>query len=559
MRQLSQLIGCSGLARVLFLGAVVAACGDEDTAIVTPPPAEGTPSDGAGDGTPNDGAGDGDGSEGGSNGTPPDTTNGNGEDPDPVVDEGDLGGFRQVFAGPTGATGVRNLYGLTFSSVGEHAGKLYASGVAESGNVVVLRFAADGTLDGSFGEGGVADTGSAGATYGVVELASGELIVQGNGAGEVFLIKLDTSGAVDAAFGRVVVFGWAAADLEVIEAACAAAAADPENADLGAACTALWPAAVAPTFAPRPLYTGWDILLDTVTTPGTEKIVVFGYGAPARVESGEQRADDDRWVARVLASDGSPDPAFNGGAAFSADVAGALAADGARRGFIDSDGSLISAGYTNFGDGNNAVLIRLAPDGSLDTSFGFDTMTDPSTLQGGMTRFNPFVGPGAMAEVYSVVKQASGRYVTTGYGVSNLNVTTIENDLLSFGVMPGGLDTAWLDEGVSVVQSETEQSIIEGGTWDGGRAFRENGRDLVLLADGRTLQVGCYNDYAAVFVMNADGGLDESFGGGGKLVFDAAAGVTHTAPLFAVTQSGSGRIATTASGDFLAIFEAQAN
>jgi hypothetical protein len=107
------------------------------------------------------------------------------------------------------------------------------------------------------------------------------------------------------------------------------------------------------------------------------------------------------------------------------------------------------------------------------------------------------------------------------------------------------------------VQSETDQSVIEAGTWDGGRHFRENGRDLVLLADGRTFQVGCYNDYASVFVMAADGGLDDSFGAGGKMVFDTGASVTHTAPFFAVTQSPDGRIATTASGDFLAIFAVQ--
>src|SRR5690606_22351478 len=140
---------------------------------------------------------------------------------------------------------------------------------------------------------------------------------------------------------------------------CAAAAADPENTELGEACTALWPAAVAPAFSARPSYTAWDIQLDTVTTPGTEKIVVFGYGAPPKVDGEEQRTDDDRWVTRVLASDGSIDPEFNGGAPFTADVAGLNASDGARRGFLDSDGSLISAGYTNFGEGNNAVLIRL--------------------------------------------------------------------------------------------------------------------------------------------------------------------------------------------------------
>ncbi len=553
MRQFVRQSVLGSAARVVFIGGFVGAsalagCGGDDSSVIAmEPPAAAGGDDGAPGDAPSDGDGSGD--DGQTVGETPDPSAGTGDD-------GDDSGISAVFAGPTGAAGVRNLYGLTYSRVGEHAGKLYASGVGESGNVVVLRVNADGGLDTAFGNGGWVDTGAVGNSYGVVELANGELVVQGNGAGQVFLLKLDPSGALDEGFGRVVVLGWDAADVDAIETACAAAAADAENAELATACTTLWPSAVAPAFTPRPSYTSWDIQLDTVTTPGTEKIVVFAFGAPAKAESG-QRADDDRWVARVLASDGSPDPAFNAGAPFGVDVAGLERSDGGRRGFIDADGSLVSAGYTDFGEGNNAVLIRLTPDGTPDASFGFDGVADPSTLQSGMTRFNPFVGPGAMAEVYSVVKQPSGRYVTTGYGVSNFNVSTIENDLLSFGVMPNGLDSAWSDEGVSVVQSEVDQSVIEAGTWDGGRAFRENGRDLVLLPDGRTFQVGCYNDYASVFVMAAEGGLDASFGAAGKMVFDTGASVTHTAPFFAVTQSPDGRIATTASGDFLAIFAVQ--
>jgi uncharacterized delta-60 repeat protein len=468
-------------------------------------------------------------------------------------------GVTPIFAGPTAAAGVRNLYGLVYSNVGEQAGKLYASGVGENGNVVLLRLAADGALDASFGDAGMVDTGSAGNSYGVVELASGDLIVQGNGDGQVFLVKISSAGELDASFGRVAVLQWSAADLEAIDTACASAAAAVEDTELAAACTALWPAAVAPMFNLRPAYTSWDIQLETVTGAGTEKIVVFAHGAPPRAESGVQRTDDDRWITRVLASDGSPDPDFNAGSPFSVDVAGLAASDGGRRGLVESDGSLISAGYTNFGEGNNGIIIRLNPDGTPDASFGFDTEAEPSTLQPGLTRFNPFVGPDAAAEVYSVVKQESGRYVTTGYGVSNFNISTIENDLLSFGLTPSGLDPVWGEEGAAVVQSEVDQSVIEAGTWDGGRAFRENGRDLLLLADGRTLQVGCYNDFASVVVFGPDGALDESFGTGGKLVFDAANETTHTAPFFAVTQSVDGRIAASASGNFVAIFDVPAS
>jgi uncharacterized delta-60 repeat protein len=468
-----------------------------------------------------------------------------------------------VFAGGTGVNGISNLYGLTYAAVGAHAGKLYASGVL-GGNVVLLRLDADGSVDETFGDGGVAESGVSGVTYGVVELENGDLIVQGNGGGETFLVKFDSAGELDVTFGRVVVFGWDPTDRDAIGDACSAAAADPAEDALVEACTDLWPAATAPEFAERPSYTSWGIQRDT--SGAVEKVVVFAFGSPAKASAGTQRADNDRWIARVLASDGAHDPDFNGGAPFTIDVADLAGPDNARRGLVEPDGAIVSGGYTDWGSGNNVVLIRLNGSGTLDSDFGFDTVADPSTLQPGMTRFNPFTGPGTpMAEAYAVLRQGPGRYVTTGYGWSNHEVSTVENDLVSFRVLPTGVDTTWGQDGSVAIQSETDQSAIDSGTWtvsesthgasSDGRVHRENGRDLTLLPGGATFHVGCYNDYASVHVLDEDGAPLESFGDRGMIVFDKSHDVTHTAPFFAVARSREGRIATTAQGDFLAIFD----
>ena len=101
---------------------------------------------------------------------------------------------------------------------------------------------------------------------------------------------------------------------------------------------------------------------------GGERLVVFGLGtAPAA--SG--RTDNDRYVVRLNAQDGTPDTQFNGGAPVSFHSSGTLS-DNARRGLVEDDGSIVSAGYTNLGDGlgNHVFLIRLNADGSLDTGFG---------------------------------------------------------------------------------------------------------------------------------------------------------------------------------------------
>src|SRR5690606_7583708 len=234
--------------------------------------------------------------------------------------------------------GASNLYGLTYSA----DGKLYVSGtVDDEGDpaVALWRLDTEGNIDESFGDDGVVvrnlGAGSD-ASYGVVELANGDLVVHGTLDGRVFLMKFDDEGAL-VTEPTFVEFGWSEADLDA---------------------------------------------------------------------SDEQRTDNDRWVARVLASDFSADASFNGGQAFGVDVDGANAADNTRRGFVEADGKILSAGYTNFGEGNHVALMRLTPSGQLDGTFGFGTTTD----QDGLTRFQPFSGAGAMSEAYSAVK-VGNRYI----------------------------------------------------------------------------------------------------------------------------------------------------
>src|SRR5690606_29999038 len=86
--------------------------------------------------------------------------------------------------------------------------------------------------------------------------------------------------------------------------------------------------------------------------------------------------------------------------------------DNGRRGIVEADGSILSAGYANFGEGfgNHVVLLRLLDDGAPDASFGFGIAAP------GATRFNPFIDDGGMAECYAVGRQSKGLIVTTGYG-----------------------------------------------------------------------------------------------------------------------------------------------
>ena len=445
---------------------------------------------------------------------------------------------------------VNDLRGLTFAK----SGKIYGSGhvgadASVDRELAVVRLNADGTPDDSFGDEGVVTfnlrarivedvpTGGGGASgeggaggagptetvvndgdeqsIGIVELDNGDLIVQANvrdeaGKGtDVVLLRLDSDGELVTSFGdagmKKLDFGWTDGD------------------------KASWALETGPSDQ------AWGLSLDS--SGDQEKVVVFGFG-PAKVgqmttgNAPVQRTDNDRYVARLLADDGSLDPDFNDGEVFSFNSGGVFS-DGARRGLVEADGSIVSSGYTNYGEGlgNHIVLIRLRPDGTPDANFGFGIAAP------GVVRSNPFLDDGGVAECYALGKQSSGRYVTVGYGratVANGSSsydwqTTEEVDLVSFGVLPGGIDTTFGREGTLAIQSE---GLNLANTED-------RGRDLVVLPDDRVVLAGRFGTDPALFVLDPDGEFDPNSGDDGRFRYDPLTGTTSH--FFRVTASADGK------------------
>lgn len=451
-----------------------------------------------------------------------------------------------------------NPYGALFAS----DGKLYISGTTDTSaataaqasenlRLAVWRLNADGSLDTEWGTDGkviAADIVNPGTSYDIVELADGSFVVHYSGNAGVFLVKLSAAGV----FGTPVKIevGWTQADREALQALVDDAHAECELNDSSEECltaraavTAAWPAAGTDLSGRPGQASSWGIALDK--SGSAEKIVVFLAGPAAKVSTGTQRTDSDRYITRVLASDLSVDPAFNGGAAFTLDVNGAGLSNNARRGLVLADGSIVSTGYTSYTVGGNHVeLIKLLPNGTPDTSFGFSESAPGSNFAviEGLAFFNPFQA--GQAEAYSAVSNSTGALVTTGYGVSNFDTTTAENDLVSFAVLGDGLDLNFGGNasdalfGSAAVQSEGDPNA-----GFGVRPYRENGRDIVVLGDDRTIHVGCYDDAAAIFVLTADGKLDASVGNGtGRLQY------SYPSPFFKAAISADGtRIAATAT------------
>lgn len=442
---------------------------------------------------------------------------------------------------------VNDLRGLSFAA----SGKIYASGhvgLNDGSNVTtgtdrrlaIVRFDADGTPDDDFGTGGVVIDNivprvvdSSGVTpvvvnngneesYGILELASGELIVQANvrdaaGTGQdVVLVKLDSSGQRVAGFGtngvKRIDFGWVDG------------------------------VGTYPTADQTPSDTSWGIGLDD-TVENDEKIVVFGFGPARRVTTGTQRVDNDRYITRVRAADGVIDAGFNAGAVFTFNTGGTFA-DNTRRGVVNPDGSILSAGYTNLGEGlgNHAVVIRLTAMGALQTGFrlGDGIPAVVSFSPPGVARFNPFLPDGGIAECYDAGLLSDGSLVTTGYGRATAPgvpssmgyATTDAVDVVSFKLAPDGtLDTNFAYQGALAIQSEELHAGVD---------TEDRGRDLVVLRDDRIVHVGKFGPYPAIYVLEPDGSFDETAGLGGRFEYAPlvrAADPTAIPPITPLTTS----------------------
>ena len=188
-------------------------------------------------------------------------------------------------------------------------------------------------------------------------------------------------------------------------------------------------------------------------------------------------ASGDFGVAR-LHPDGSRDTSFDVDGAATVDFGGQ---EHTRAAALQPDGKLIVAGTSTL-QGNPAVVARLDPDGRLDPTFDGDG-------KDGMVYLN---------EVRSVLVQPDGRIVLAGPRPNNtMGVTRLNPD-------GDADDTTWADAdfGMSVF---VERAALDA-----------NGR--IVVAGGVDTPEGAQ---IALARFDADGTLDDTFGTGGKVVYDS--------------------------------------
>jgi uncharacterized delta-60 repeat protein len=201
----------------------------------------------------------------------------------------------------------------TGHDVALHAtGRIVVVGSAVAGGqttVVLTRHLADGSLDPTFGSGGVAQTSVAGDALGVAIAPDGGVVVAGCDGDQARVARFLPTGAPDTAFGS------------------GGAAVLPFDPDGSSAA---------------------DVAIDA-----GGRIVVVG------------EADDGRLATARLLADGAPDASFGTGGVVLSDVG-----EPARGTALALDGdSIVVAGYTT-GSPSSAVVARYLGDGSRDTAFG---------------------------------------------------------------------------------------------------------------------------------------------------------------------------------------------
>jgi uncharacterized delta-60 repeat protein len=196
-------------------------------------------------------------------------------------------------------------------------------------------------------------------------------------------------------------------------------------------------------------------------------------------------------------SDGSPDSSFG--------VEGRVSTGfGNRTGGVSSlgllpDGTIVAAGGRSGAlgsGGRDFALARYSKDGSLDTSFG---------LRGSLT--TDFFGREDEAE--AVIIQPDGKIVAIG----SANISTSNSLLAAVRYNPdGSLDSSFGSHG-----KFTSDFLGRGGEAYAG-ILQPDGK--MILAGISRSEAAIYNSDFGLMRLNPDGGLDSTFGDGGKVAID---------------------------------------
>jgi uncharacterized delta-60 repeat protein len=233
------------------------------------------------------------------------------------------------------------------------------------------------------------------------------------------------------------------------------------------------------------------------------KILVAGSTAPS--------GNSDFAVMRFLPN-GQYDATFDGDGIATTHIEGY---DSANAIAVQADGKIVVAGTSNTG-GANFSLVRYNANGSLDTTFDGDGKI--STDFGGTNEL-----------INELAIQADGKIIAAGYHV---NVGNNYFALARYNA-DGSLDATFDGDGLVTTAFETVS------TYTSGQA-----NAVAIQADGKIVAAGTGNNRFALIRYNADGSLDTSFDGDGR-VLTTTTDSGNSSNAYAIKIQADGRIVTT--------------
>ena len=316
------------------------------------------------------------------------------------------GALDTTFAGGVGYAAHNNAAGGNGLDIGydlaiDGSGKIVVVGASTGStqlDMAVWRYNSDGTIDTTFGTGGVfTSAGAAGGTtddaaYGIAFDGAGRILVCGKSAdsgnqAKMTVWRLNSNGTLDTTFGTTgyVVYGTTAS--------------------------------------------GNDIAIDQ-----TGKIIVGGY-----IFSLLTSKDMTVWK---LNADGSFDSSFGTGGEFTHNGAagGSATEDAANSVAIDSSGRIIASGFSSDSTGyNHATLWRLTSSGALDLTFNSTGFNCSSNIDG-LTYDD---------SINKIQLDPSGKIVGAGYIYSLVNAS-YDTTVWRFN-QDGTLDTTFNGAGYKTV------------------------------------------------------------------------------------------------------------
>ncbi len=350
----------------------------------------------------------------------------------------------------TTSVGIYNEIGCGVTAL--PGGKILAAGltfdVNHNGNIALARYNADGTLDTSFSGDGIVttDLGHDEQGFNAAVQSDGKILVAGatwlgDGHSNFFLVRYNGDGSLDSSFSGdgIVTTGFNYRD------------------------------------------EGWGV---AVQSDG--KLLVSG-------------ASNGDFALVRYNTNGSLDTSFSGDGIVTTDFGGT---DTGFKVVTQTDGKIIVAGFTSHGGGlmwegdtalhlvegiSDFALVRYNSDGSLDTSFGTGGKV---TTDFGGTDF-----------ASSITLQADGRIVVSGSCNGNIILARYNTD--------GSLDTSFSGGADTIAPTYPSYTTDFGGN--------DYGLSMTVQSNGRILVAGLSNGDFALARYNTDGSLDTTFSGDGKV------------------------------------------